>query len=106
MDSSTKRKRGPRTNIDVSKNDDDDDVDDDMTPINKLKTKATQELITDGGDGSDSADSSSDIESTIKKLRSRYDDNKTWLFEIDMILAFQNNPKLCMNAVCALYRKQ
>ncbi|CAL5433836.1 unnamed protein product [Camellia sinensis] len=63
MDSSTKRKRGPRTNIDVSKNDDDDD-DDVMTPISKLKTKATQELITDGGDGSDSADSFSDIEST------------------------------------------
>ncbi|KAL7183177.1 hypothetical protein ACSBR1_041788 [Camellia fascicularis] len=106
LDSSTKRKRGPCTNIDVSKNDDDDDVDDDMTPINKLKTKATQELITDGGDGSDSADSSSDIESTIKKLRSRNDDNKTWLFEIDMISAFQNDPKLCMNAVCALYRQQ
>ncbi|XP_028106755.1 uncharacterized protein LOC114305826 [Camellia sinensis] len=103
LDSSTKRKRGPRTNIDVSKNDDDDD---DMTPISKLKTKATQELITDGGDGSDSADSSSDIESTIKKLRSRNGDNKTWLFEIDMISEFQNDPKPCMNAVCALYRKQ
>ncbi|KAI7995533.1 putative potassium transporter 2 [Camellia lanceoleosa] len=104
LDSSTKRKRGPCTNIDVSKND--DDVDDDMTPINKLKTKATQELITDGGDGSDSADCSSDIESTIKKLRSMNDDNKTWLFAIDMISAFQNDSKLCMNAVCALYRQQ
>ncbi|KAL7183150.1 hypothetical protein ACSBR1_041765 [Camellia fascicularis] len=79
LDSSTKRKRGPRTNIDVSKNDDDDDDDDDdMTPISKLKTKATQELITDVGDGSDSADSSSDIESMIKKLRSRNDNEKTW----------------------------
>ncbi|THG15014.1 hypothetical protein TEA_013920 [Camellia sinensis var. sinensis] len=78
LDSSTKRKRGPCTNIDVSKNDhddDDDDDDDDMTPISKLKTKETQELITDGGDGSDSVDSSSDIENTIKKLRIHFPNN-------------------------------
>ena len=29
-----------------------------------------------------------------------------WEFEADMLAAFGKDPKLCMKAVCALYRQQ
>ncbi|KAL2544336.1 uncharacterized protein Fot_13569 [Forsythia ovata] len=31
---------------------------------------------------------------------------KTWMFGADMLKAFEEDPELCLNAVCALYRQQ
>nr|GMD86011.1 uncharacterized protein LOC109164918 isoform X2 [Ipomoea batatas] len=52
-----------------------------------------------GGSSVDSEDSDTYLES--QKVR-----GGPWLLEPDMCLAFEDDPELCMDAVCALYRLQ
>ncbi|XP_057969131.1 uncharacterized protein LOC131158346 [Malania oleifera] len=69
----------------------------------------------DSSDSSDSGDSSVDSQDEVKRdlgisqlisrLR-RIKDNEMWESELDMLSAFKNCPRFCMEAVCALYRQQ
>lgn len=53
-----------------------------------------------GGSSVDSEDSDTNSES--QKTKGRW----PWLLEPDMCLAFEDDPELCMESVCALYRQQ
>ncbi|XP_058222924.1 uncharacterized protein LOC131332643 isoform X2 [Rhododendron vialii] len=96
------RKRG--LSIDDSEN---------VKPTKKHHTKSLIELMDEpgGSDSSDTGDSSGsgsdiDINSEIARLRRKVAEKKTWAFKVDMMSALERDPELCMNAVCALYRKQ
>ncbi|XP_048320463.2 uncharacterized protein LOC125418197 isoform X1 [Ziziphus jujuba] len=57
---------------------------------------------------SDDTDSTSDADADINELLSKYQktgENKRWASEADMVSAFEKDPELCLNAVCALYRQ-
>lgn len=73
-------------------------------------------LCVKSSDSSGSGDSSSDSEDSkcidlsykqvLEKLkRSRLRESK-WQFEADMLSSFEEDPELCMKAVCTLYRQQ
>ncbi|KAI3453792.1 hypothetical protein Pfo_010455 [Paulownia fortunei] len=60
------------------------------------------------GDSTDSEDESctdSCMDDLVATLRSKKL-SKKWMFEADMLQAFQEDEELCLNAVCALYRQQ
>ncbi|KAA8520924.1 hypothetical protein F0562_011597 [Nyssa sinensis] len=87
----------------------------DKTGGEKNSGSPLSKFTLDGADSSDSEDSSASsgdetytdsyIEKKIAEMRGRRD-NKTWAFEMDMRSAFERDPELCMNAMCALYRQQ
>uniref|UniRef100_A0A5B7B637 Putative sarcolemmal membrane-associated protein-like n=1 Tax=Davidia involucrata TaxID=16924 RepID=A0A5B7B637_DAVIN len=134
--STPKRKRNSCTSICKRENDDDDDDDkiskrktkqlqeliheNKSSPVNDCTTmpesggSRLRKFIPDGMDSSDSGDSSSSSrdacsDSYMNNLIAEYKrnrDNKTWTFELDMLSAFERDPELCMNAVCALYRQR
>lgn len=57
---------------------------------------------------SDDSDCSSDFDAEINGLLSKYQkkgENKRWDSEADMVAAFEKDPELCLNAVCAIYRQ-
>lgn len=90
-------------------NDDSEDV----KPTKKRCMKSLVELmdLRGGSDSSDTGDSSSsgsdrDSKSEIARLCRKAAEKKTWAFQADMMSALEREPELCMNAVCALYRKQ
>lgn len=89
-------------------NDDSEDV----KPTKKRHSKLLVELMDepDGLDSSDTGDSSGssdiDVKSEIARLCRKVAEKKTWAFKADMMSALEREPELCMNAVCALYRKQ
>ncbi|OVA06391.1 hypothetical protein BVC80_8981g29 [Macleaya cordata] len=73
-------------------------------------------VIENWSDSSDSGDSSSDSEDArdfdlafnqvIEMVkRNRLKESK-WQFEADMLSSFEEDPELCMKAVCTLYRQQ
>ncbi|OVA06393.1 hypothetical protein BVC80_8981g31 [Macleaya cordata] len=73
-------------------------------------------FIVNGSDSSDSGDSCSDPEDpedmglafdqVLAMIRRNRDKESKWQFEADMLSSFEEDPELCMKAVCALYRQQ
>lgn len=71
-------------------------------------------IIDDGTEDSDGDDASSgaqddsdvDFDEILSRLKRTKDQNLEWELEADMLSAFGKDPKLCMKAVCALYRQQ
>ena len=53
----------------------------------------------------DVLDEDMDFGKILSKIQ-RSKTNMKWEFEADMLAAFGKDPKLCMKAVCALYRQQ
>ncbi|KAK3219446.1 hypothetical protein Dsin_013416 [Dipteronia sinensis] len=62
-----------------------------------------QDESSDAQDESDDNENFGEILSRIKRSRGQ---KLSWEFEADMLAAFGKDPKLCMKAVCALYRQQ
>ncbi|KAI8546234.1 hypothetical protein RHMOL_Rhmol07G0101400 [Rhododendron molle] len=119
-DSEKSERTGSKVVIEIDDSDDEmptrkrglsNDDSEDVKPTKKRHTKLLIELMDepDGSDSSDTGDSSgSDIDtnSEIARLRRNVAEKKTWAFKDDMMSALEREPELCMNAVCALYRKQ
>ncbi|KAL0290696.1 UNVERIFIED_CONTAM: hypothetical protein Sangu_2561400 [Sesamum angustifolium] len=74
---------------------------DSQTPLQKFNA------LKDGytTDSEDESCSDSCMDELIANLESEKL-SKKWMFEADMLRAFQEDVELCMNAVCALYRQQ
>ncbi|KAL0297546.1 UNVERIFIED_CONTAM: hypothetical protein Sradi_6806700 [Sesamum radiatum] len=74
---------------------------DSQTPLQKFNA------LKDGytTDSEDESCSDSCMDELIANLESEKL-RKKWMFEADMLRAFQEDVELCMNAVCALYRQQ
>ncbi|KAK4400929.1 hypothetical protein Sango_1199000 [Sesamum angolense] len=74
---------------------------DSQTPLQKFNA------LKDGytTDSEDESCSDSCMDELIANLESEKL-TKKWMFEADMLRAFQEDVELCMNAVCALYRQQ
>lgn len=118
---SSHRENGPMVIIEIDDSDDEmptrkrslfTDDNDDAKPNKKCHTKPIQQLdLPDDSDSSDSEDSASsdsfiDSKSEIARLNRKLAGDKTWAFKADMMAALNREPELCMNAVCALYRKE
>ena len=54
----------------------------------------------------DVSDDNVDFDEILSKLQRNKDHKSEWEFEADMLAAFGKDIKLCMKAVCALYRQQ
>ncbi|KAK4422536.1 hypothetical protein Salat_1836100 [Sesamum alatum] len=74
---------------------------DSQTPLQKFNA------LNDGDttDSEDESCSDSYMNELIESLE-REKLSRKWMFEADMLQAFQEDVELCMNAVCALYRQQ
>lgn len=59
----------------------------------------------DSSESEDENDSDHYMENIIASIR-RQREKKGWAFEADMILAFETDNELCLNAVCALHRRR
>nr|XP_043617074.1 uncharacterized protein LOC122588922 [Erigeron canadensis] len=69
------------------------------------------ESVSDSDSGSDysydqSEDGLDDFKETLKKIGRKKGSNLNWDLEGDMLADFGKDPKLCMRAVCVLYRQQ
>lgn len=66
--------------------------------------------LSEGDDASipseDVSDGNLDFHEILSKLRRSNNHKLKWEFEADMLASFGQNPELCMQAVCALYRQQ
>ncbi|KAM0014296.1 hypothetical protein Hdeb2414_s0036g00730361 [Helianthus debilis subsp. tardiflorus] len=54
----------------------------------------------------ESEDALNEYKSTMDKIRRKKDPNMKWDLEGDMLSDFAKDPRLCMSAVCVLYRQQ
>ncbi|RZC47883.1 hypothetical protein C5167_040829 [Papaver somniferum] len=86
----------------------------------EMSTKAFVNLVSDDDSGecleeSDDSDNSTDSEGSLgtfmdmmaMKYRNRKEDKEIkWKIETDMLSSFEEDPELCLKAVCALYRQQ
>lgn len=52
------------------------------------------------------SDNNVDFDEVISKIRRKRNKKVNWEFEADMLVDFAKDMKLCMKAVCALYRQQ
>ncbi|PKA54092.1 hypothetical protein AXF42_Ash021011 [Apostasia shenzhenica] len=57
------------------------------------------------GNGEESA-SDEELDGILAKIRREKEDSYKWDYEADMLASFARDPRLCMEAVCALYRMQ
>ncbi|XP_059644049.1 uncharacterized protein LOC132285839 [Cornus florida] len=75
---------------------------------NPLSKFIPDEISSDSEDSSSSGDGTctdSDMNNMVAELWRKRNSEK-WAFKPDMLLAFERDSELCMNAICALYRQQ
>ncbi|KAG4958536.1 hypothetical protein JHK87_035169 [Glycine soja] len=97
------RPRKAKNQQSIPTNDDADSDDESEEDLSYSEGENMSDFIVDDSD--DVLDEDMDFGKILSKIQ-RSKTNMKWEFEADMLAAFGKDPKLCMKAVCALYRQQ
>ncbi|XP_026423383.1 uncharacterized protein LOC113319336 isoform X1 [Papaver somniferum] len=79
--------------------------------LNLVSDDDSVEVLSETEDSDSSTDSEGSLGALMDMLAMKYknrnkDKEIKWEFEADMLSSFEEDPELCMKAVCALYRQQ
>lgn len=83
-----------------------DSSDDESGDDESASSKPVDESDKDADFDKNESEDDVDFGEILSQLQRRKNDKLEWEFEADMLAALGKDPKLCMKAVCALYRQQ